>query len=329
LPRIRLNRNRLHSNYRAIQVIDDPTGRGGPVVSLRAISKAGWRTDSNGNVAFDQPGLMNLEVFSPISKNPCVQDGRTGLLASMVATILFWFIAFTARAVILTALLWIMVKIQRLQYSFPGLLGSAALASGLDMIPLVGHYLAVPVLYVCIWKVTRADLFPDAVFTVAVSYALMFGVQLFFLGALLGDLRPSARSVHLNQNVAGEIASEDSPAGPTNAAPAADQKRHAPATAKTSSTNTQRMLAAATNSVKPGPSRPERIASQLTFKGLTRNARQSTLVLDTGVKTYTLVYGEPELVQTRLGAVPVRLEALGDDYVVLNVDGEAIRLSLR
>jgi hypothetical protein len=55
------------NEYFAIRVVDDQTGRGVPLVELRTVNKAAWWTDSNGLVAFDEPGLMNLEVFFHIS----------------------------------------------------------------------------------------------------------------------------------------------------------------------------------------------------------------------------------------------------------------------
>jgi hypothetical protein len=50
-------------NYFAIHVVDDETGRGVPLVELRTVNKAAWWTDSNGIIAFDEPGLMDLDVF--------------------------------------------------------------------------------------------------------------------------------------------------------------------------------------------------------------------------------------------------------------------------
>jgi hypothetical protein len=49
--------------YFAIQVVDAATGRGVPLVELRTVNKATWWTDSNGIVAFDEPGLMDIDVF--------------------------------------------------------------------------------------------------------------------------------------------------------------------------------------------------------------------------------------------------------------------------
>src|SRR6185295_2500103 len=42
-----------------IQVVDDATGRGVPMVELRTVSQARFITDSAGVVAFGEPGLMD------------------------------------------------------------------------------------------------------------------------------------------------------------------------------------------------------------------------------------------------------------------------------
>ncbi|MCX6929235.1 MAG: hypothetical protein NT154_39355, partial [Verrucomicrobia bacterium] len=51
------------NDYFAVQVVDDKTGRGVPLVELRMVNKAAWWTDSNGIIAFDEPGLVDLDVF--------------------------------------------------------------------------------------------------------------------------------------------------------------------------------------------------------------------------------------------------------------------------
>ncbi|NQT02467.1 MAG: hypothetical protein HQ580_10610 [Planctomycetes bacterium] len=50
-------------NYFKIQVVDGQTGRGVPLVELRTTNNIRYFTDSNGIVAFDEPGLMDREVF--------------------------------------------------------------------------------------------------------------------------------------------------------------------------------------------------------------------------------------------------------------------------
>ena len=49
--------------YFAITVVDEQTGRGVPLVELRTVNQLRFVTDSNGIVAFHEPGLMDRDVF--------------------------------------------------------------------------------------------------------------------------------------------------------------------------------------------------------------------------------------------------------------------------
>ena len=49
--------------YFAIEVVDEQTGRGVPMVELQTTSSVRYYTDSAGLVAFDEPGLMGKRVF--------------------------------------------------------------------------------------------------------------------------------------------------------------------------------------------------------------------------------------------------------------------------
>ena len=51
------------SDYFAIQVVDDQTGRGVPLIELRTVNDIRLQTDSAGWIAFYEPGLMNRETF--------------------------------------------------------------------------------------------------------------------------------------------------------------------------------------------------------------------------------------------------------------------------
>lgn len=53
--------------YFGIHVVDDQTGRGVPLVKLATTSKIRYITDSNGYVAFLEPGLMDQDVYFDIS----------------------------------------------------------------------------------------------------------------------------------------------------------------------------------------------------------------------------------------------------------------------
>src|SRR5262245_41698306 len=51
------------NDYFAIHFVDEQTGRGVPLVELKTDNSAAWWTDSNGIVAFNEPGLMDTEVY--------------------------------------------------------------------------------------------------------------------------------------------------------------------------------------------------------------------------------------------------------------------------
>jgi len=55
--------------YFAMTVVDDQTGRGVPLVELRTVNEICCYTDSNGIVAFNEPGLMNQKVFFNIKSD--------------------------------------------------------------------------------------------------------------------------------------------------------------------------------------------------------------------------------------------------------------------
>ena len=55
--------NSATSDYFAIVVVDEQTRRGVPLVELEMVNHARWWTDSNGIVAFDEPGLLGQEVY--------------------------------------------------------------------------------------------------------------------------------------------------------------------------------------------------------------------------------------------------------------------------
>ncbi|MBI1311567.1 hypothetical protein GC176_09695 [bacterium] len=56
-------------DYFRIQVVDDATGRGVPLVELQTVHGVSYWTDSAGVVAFGEPGLMDQEVFFSVSSH--------------------------------------------------------------------------------------------------------------------------------------------------------------------------------------------------------------------------------------------------------------------
>lgn len=54
------------SQYFSIKVVDGQTGRGVPLVELKTTNETTYYTDSNGIVAFYEPGLMDQVVYFSI-----------------------------------------------------------------------------------------------------------------------------------------------------------------------------------------------------------------------------------------------------------------------
>ena len=317
----------------------------------------------------------------------------------MSGSLLPRFIEFALQTAILLGLLWGMIKIQKLdqkfEYNFLWLLGSAALATGLDQIlqmtlgHFIGIYLAsyistpivVTVLLLCLKRVTQAP-YVDVLFTVAISYALLFGVNLFILESLMGDLRPSARNSEefeivtqqqeikkeyqtaIKTNLPAPKANPPAPSAPANPIKAAEKaapktnppvpsvpanstkpaKGAAPMTnlpAPGASTNLVKPPGEAatktnppaqstpTNSASQSPAKPvEALAKFFVVKGVTRNAAKSAVTIQSGAKIYTIFLGETALTQTPDGPIPVRFKDLGEDWVVLEINGEQAMLPI-
>jgi hypothetical protein len=208
-------------------------------------------------------------------------------------------IEFSAHVVLLTVVLWIMIKLQGLNYNFSGLAGSAILGGGLDMIPHFGHLLAVPVLYFCIWKLTRASMFPDAAFTVAVAYALMFAFNMFLLTALIGDLRPDLRppGSDTGTNLLGTTLQDTNPKPPAIKESAAERAA-------------------------------EKAAKELPIKAVTRNGDQSSVDIQVGAKIYFVPLNKLTLIQVDDTILKVQLTALGDTTATLEIGGEPVNVLL-
>jgi hypothetical protein len=246
----------------------------------------------------------------------------------MLLTILLFLIKFGIQTVFLALALWIMIKLQKLDYNFPGLLGSAILACATDSVltlvfkPWFGPfstYLSAPffivVLFVCIKKVTNADAV-DVAFTIVVGGALRFGMNLWLIGILMGDLRPSARAPEEFETITQQP--------PPPQMQATNKVSQTAITTNLPAPSTPTNLAA-----QPKPIKPVEVTTNLfAVKGVTQNASKSAVTIQTGKKRYTILLGESALTQTSNGPVSVRFKELGDGWVLLVIDGEEAKLSL-
>jgi len=225
-------------------------------------------------------------------------------------------IVFAVQTVFLLAALWIMIKLQKLNYNFLGLLGTAALASAICLIPLpfrISKIISCAVLLLCISKVTRAE-FVDVKFTVGVGYALMFGMNLFLVGALMGDLRPSAREAE-NQSVSEEMEDDNDTSSARPAA--AVHTNQTPVVTKPQTVKSQTTKS------------PEQPLPPLSVKSLIRNGAKSSVTLQSDGDSRIIFLGDSEMVHTAAGSLKVRFDSLTDEFVVLTVGEQQVKLPAR
>ena len=124
----------------------------------------------------------------------------------MLADLLFRCIEFAIQTVILFGLLWLIIKIQKLdqrfEFRFVWVLGAAALGTGLNLVlrvilgQLMGPFLvsciAAPIVFIVLWyrvkKVTGAD-YVDSLFTVAIARVILFTANFLILATLMDNLQ--------------------------------------------------------------------------------------------------------------------------------------------
>lgn len=260
-------------------------------------------------------------------------------------------LGFAGQTVFLTVSLWIMLKLQKLNFNFFGLIGSAALACALDTIPYVGIEVSLIVLLICITKVIGSRTFTDAIFTCGIAYALTFCFNLYVLAILLGDLRHH----DLVRARTPENSSEEESASATNVTSPARSGTNAVAVA--TKEPSKAIAAAPAPAPKPTPiaaapakapavaARPTlsdddtnqltaarqagEILTHFTVKGISQGAIQTIAVIGNGTNTYDVVAGDLFQVQTAAGKATVKCESADGKKVILSVEGVKVTLLVR
>jgi hypothetical protein len=251
-------------------------------------------------------------------------------------------LGFAGQTVFLTIALLIMIKIQRFEWNFPGLVGSAALACALDHIPYVGIELSFAALLFCVTRLIKARTFTDTIFTVGVGYAITFAFNMFVLTALVGDLRPSARVRAREREdsppLAVQMADKTKPAPAVTArvapaVPVAPAKANVPAAPLT---NASQALASralpipAVPAVDTNQVEKDRIAGEILkryfVRGVSEGAINIALISD-GTKNYDLAQGDTMRLDTPDGkSAAVKCTSVSEGVVVLNVEGQEVTL---
>jgi hypothetical protein len=206
------------------------------------------------------------------------------------------------RAIVLLALLRMMIHFQSFNFAWLPLIGAALLAGLLDTIPLVGHFIAVPALYMCIWKITRASLFPDSVFTVVVSYAVMRASAIILLAyAPIGlPTHSLAKGGYADDTNYQALAAAPAPAenSPADSAPAD----------KTSN---------------------DENTTGISIKGVSHIGNSAMATIQCGQKNYTIALGEGVTVSTDNGPMAVHFLEAGQNSVTLSVGGQTVKYPVK
>ena len=240
-----------------------------------------------------------------------------------------------AHWLVYTALLWMMIKLQNLNYNVLGLLGSSLLASALDYIPVVGCYIGWAALVICLWKCTGADIAPDVLFTVGVAGALMFCVNLFAIGWLMGNL-----------SVISPALADYEPAHPTEMSTDMDEDEHdedaGPAEAKAVATVAPAPKPVAKTwgwfrktepppqpTASPAPKDLGNLPTQLSIKGISVSASQKSALIANGRQLHDVRVGDSFAVNSDKGRVTLVCEDITQSAVILAADGARMKLTLR
>jgi hypothetical protein len=150
------------------------------------------------------------------------------------------------------------------------------------------------------------------IFTVGVSYALTFGMNLFLLASLLGDLRVHARSREPVAPVTAVDDGLDDTEETTNAITSPGKP--------TAVTNAQATDSAPVVKAQP----PE----GLVLKGIIKGPKASSVMLSAGEKTYTLFVGDSTHMDIGKTSSQITLVKVKDSTTaVLNIDGQEVELS--
>jgi len=214
-----------------------------------------------------------------------------------------------------TGLLWGMIKIQKLNYNVLGLFGSSLAWVLIGEIPYFGVYLSYLVLVICLWKCTGAEIAPDVLFTVGIASALMFCVNLWVIGALMGDLRPGFKAEARGGDDTSEMAEMDTEEDPDEEDTGAEDAATKP------------VPAATTAAPQPKTSDAKLNNGALSLKGISFNAGRPLVMISDGNRVHTITTGETFAAVTAQGRVKWLCEQVTKTSVTLKSDqGDQVQL---
>jgi hypothetical protein len=271
-------------------------------------------------------------------------------------------IATAVQAIFLTFALGAMLKQQKLKWKVPGLLGSVLLACLFVQIPYAGIVISFVVALLCITKVIGARTFTDALFAVGAAFAL-FAVFNFvavppLTGVLLPLVKVRARVAEPAPAAAVPASASTNRPAATNAAAATVPVPASPAESPAKAATVAPPLTNASPAVIPAeatgtpttpapmPAHPAepvfdtnrlnavRLAGDIMkhfyVKGVSQGATISIAMISNGTRNFDIVVGDVIQLQTSDGRyAAVKCESVGDDQVIVSVEGVKVSLFRR
>lgn len=227
-----------------------------------------------------------------------------------------------------TGLLWVMIKIQKLNYNVPGLFASSLLATLVGFLPFVGAYVSWAVLVICLWKCTGADIFPDVAFTVAIAGALMFCLHLWAFGALTPgpeEMRHAFDKARAEEAeggfpaASGQTDETDSDSKPVIGS-VANSARPVATETKASGLKPGMTVSARTVDDKSSPLRPQISTNAVVLKGISPYTARPTVIVSVGGQVKTLMVGDSFSGSTPQGRIHLRCEQITPTNVVFSLE---------
>jgi len=84
--------------------------------------------------------------------------------------------------------LWVAAKVTRVETTFVHMLSVSAASSVAGLVPVVGWLLSLVVMFLLIRKLTDAEIWPDAVLMVVVSWFISLMAGMFLVGMVISIL---------------------------------------------------------------------------------------------------------------------------------------------
>jgi len=216
---------------------------------------------------------------------------------------LFYVAGLALHCLIYTALIWFMMRVQHLNYTVSRLFAAAAIATAVAQIPLVGPYVNVVVLLLCLRRFTGEAIIPDLVFTVVVAGALMFAVNLWFLATVFPDVK-TLRSSWLSQS----------------AEPGTEAEQELPVTVIDLDAIPPPVAGPPDGATGP---RREPSVQGVVLKGVTISRQEQFVLVACGPKSHSLKAGEHVTFDGPRGPVDVQCESVTSNRVWIQIRGPA------